>query len=133
MPVNSFLHEIDQLNRIVTIYLEFAELQAMNHKPMTMQDWIKKLDQFLQISEREILTHAGSITAEAARLKAENEYEKYQRLLDTQPSPVEQHFDEAVKKAKRLEQPKKSCEELRGEKMNIPHDLGKNSFDGMIQ
>lgn len=101
--------EIDQLNRIVTIYLEFAELQAMNRKPMTMQDWIKKLDQLLQISEREILTHAGSITAEAARLKAEQEYEKYQRLLDTQPSPVEQHFDEAVKKAKQLEQPKKKA------------------------
>lgn len=99
--------EIDQLNRIVTIYLEFAELQAMNRKPMTMQDWIKKLDQFLQISEREILTHAGSITAEAARLKAEQEYEKYQRLLDAQPSSVEQHFDEAVKKAKQLEQSKK--------------------------
>lgn len=99
--------EIDQLNRIVTIYLEFAELQAMNRKQMTMQDWIKKLDQFLQISEREILTHAGSITAEAARLNAEQEYEKYQRLLDAQASPVEQHFDEAVKKAKQLEQPKK--------------------------
>jgi hypothetical protein len=90
--------EIDQLNRIVTIYLEFAELQAMNRKPMTMQDWIKKLDQFLQISEREILTHAGTITADAARLKAEHEYEKYQHLVDTQPSRVEQHFDEAVKK-----------------------------------
>ena len=99
--------EIDQLNRIVTIYLEFAELQAMNRRPMTMQDWIKKLDQFLQISDHEILTHAGTITAEAARLKAEQEYEKYQHLLDTQPSPVEQDFDEAVKKAKQLERPKK--------------------------
>lgn len=57
--------------------------------------------------DREV-THAGTITAEAARIKAEQEYEKYQRLLDTQPSPVEQHFDEAVKKAKQLEQPKKS-------------------------
>jgi hypothetical protein len=99
--------EIDQLNRIVTIFLEFAELQALNHKPMTMGDWITKLDQFLQISERDILTHAGSITAEAARALAEKEYEKYQRLLDAQPSPVEQHFEEAVKKAKFLLQPKK--------------------------
>lgn len=103
--------EIDQLNRIVTIYLEFAELQALSRKAMTMQDWIKKLDQFLQVSEREILTHAGTITAEAARLKAEQEYEKYQRLIDTQPSPVEQHFEEAVQKAKKLAQPKKMPEE----------------------
>ena len=99
--------EIETLNRIVTIYLDFAELQARERKPMSMADWIKKLDQFLQISEREILTHAGSITAEAARLKAEQEYEKFQKLMDAQPSPVEQHFEEAIKKAKQLEQPKK--------------------------
>ena len=99
--------EIDQLNRIVTIYLEFAELQATNRRAMTMRDWIGKLDQFLKISEREILTHAGSITAEAARALAEREYEKYQHLLDAQPSPVERHFEEAVKKAKLLAQPEK--------------------------
>lgn len=99
--------EIDQLNRIVTLYLDFAELQATNRRPMAMRDWLTKLDQFLQISEREILTHAGKVSAETARLKAEQEYGKYQHLLDAQPSPVEQHFDEAVKKAKQLEQPKK--------------------------
>jgi hypothetical protein len=101
--------EIEQLNLIVSLYLDFATLQATNRKPMYMRDWITKLDQFLQLSEREILTHAGTITAEAARHKAEQEYDKYQRQLDTQPSPVEQHFDEAVKKAKQLEQPKKSA------------------------
>ena len=100
--------EIEQLNLIVSLYLDFAALQATNRRAMTMRDWIAKLDQFLQLSERDILTHAGTITAEAARLKAEQEYEKYQRLLDTQPSPVEQHFDEAVKKAKQLEQAEKS-------------------------
>lgn len=103
--------EIEQLNLIVSLYLDFATLQATNRKPMYMRDWITKLDQFLQLSEREILTHAGTITAEAARLQAEQEYDKYQRQLDTQPSPVEQHFDEAVKKAKQLEQPKKKSKD----------------------
>lgn len=103
--------EIEQLNLIVSLYLDFATLQATNRKPMYMRDWITKLDQFLQLSEREILTHAGTITAEAARLQAEQEYEKYQRQLDTLPSPVEQHFDEAIKKAKQLEQPKKKSKD----------------------
>lgn len=98
--------ELNQLNLIVAAYLDFAALQATNQRPMYMRDWITKLDQFIQLSEREILTHAGKITAEAARALAEQEYEKYRRTLDTQPSPVEVHFDEAVKKAKQLEQPK---------------------------
>jgi hypothetical protein len=98
--------EIDALNRIVTIYLDFAEFQAVDRRPMHMRDWIAKLDQFVKISDREILTHAGRITADAARLKAEHEYDKYHRLLDAQPSPVELHFDEAVKKAKQLEKTK---------------------------
>ena len=54
--------ELDTLNRIVTGYLEFAELQARNRKPMTMQNWITKLDDFVRLGEREILTHAGSIS-----------------------------------------------------------------------
>ena len=99
--------ELNQLNLIVAAYLDFAALQATNQRPMYMRDWITKLDQFIQLSEREILTHAGKITAEAARALAEQEYEKYRRTLDTQPSPVEVHFDEAVKKAKQLAQPKK--------------------------
>lgn len=99
--------ELRQLNIIVAAYLDFAELQATNQRPMYMRDWIKKLDQFIQLSEREILTHAGKITAEAARALAEEEYEKYRRTLDTQPSPVEVHFDEAVKKAKQLGQAKR--------------------------
>ncbi len=97
--------ELRQLNLIVAAYLDFAELQASNQRPMYMRDWIKKLDQFIQLSEREILTHAGKITAEAARALAEQEYEKYRRTLDAQPSPVEVHFDEAVKKAKQLKNP----------------------------
>jgi hypothetical protein len=100
--------EIDTLNRIVSLYLDFAELQARGRKPMYMADWTRKLDQFLQLSEREILTHTGSITADAARALAEQEYDKYRRTLDSQPSPVEVHFEEAVMKAKQLEEPKKT-------------------------
>ncbi|MBL8191837.1 MAG: virulence RhuM family protein [Acidobacteria bacterium] len=90
--------ELDALNRIVTLYLDFAELQAMNRKSMTMQDWITKLDDFMRISDREILTHAGSISHEAAKLKAETEFEKYRVQQDALPSPVEKHFEEAIKK-----------------------------------
>jgi len=99
--------ELKQLNLIVAAYLDFAELQASNQRPMYMRDWIQKLDQFIQLSERDILTHAGKITADAARAVAEQEYEKYRRVLDAAASPVEVHFDEAVKKAKRLGQVEK--------------------------
>ena len=63
------VEELDTLNRLVTIYLDFAELQALNRKPMYMKDWIAKLDEFLKVSERDILTHAGKISHEAATSK----------------------------------------------------------------
>lgn len=96
--------ELKQLNLIVAAYLDFAELQASNQRPMYMRDWMQKLDQFIQLSEREILTHAGKITADAARALAEREYKKYRRILDAAASPVEAHFDHAVKKAANLDQ-----------------------------
>ena len=68
--------ELEALNRIVTAYLEFAELQALNRKPMYMPDWIAKLDDFLRLSDREILTHAGTVSHEEAVRKAELEFEK---------------------------------------------------------
>jgi len=54
--------ELDTLNRIVTMYLDFAELQALSRRPMYMKDWIAKLDEFLKVSERDILTHAGKVS-----------------------------------------------------------------------
>ena len=69
--------EIDALNRIVSAYLEFAELQATNRRPMYMADWIAKLDDFLRLSDRDILTHAGKISHEQAVEKAEIEFERY--------------------------------------------------------
>ncbi len=90
--------ELDALNRIVNAYLEFAELQALNRRLMYMTDWTAKLDDFLRLGDREILTHAGLISHEEALRKAEAEYEKYRiRMLD-EPSPVEKDFEEAVKK-----------------------------------
>jgi hypothetical protein len=100
------IEELDTLNRIVTIYLDFAELQALNRKPMYMKDWIAKLDEFLKVSERDILTHAGKISHEAAIEKARIEYEKFRKRSLEEPSPVERHFIEAVKEVKKLEERK---------------------------
>ncbi len=87
--------EVDVFNRIVNLYLDFAELQAQSHVPMYMKDWIKKLDDFLALSEKELLNHAGSISAEEAILKADTEYEKFRERAQYQLSPVEIHFIEA--------------------------------------
>lgn len=94
--------ELDALNRIVTAYLEFAELQAKSRKPMHMKDWIAKLDDFLKLSERDLLTHAGSISHELAVAKAEAEFDRFQAKQLAEPTDVEKHFEEAVAKLKRL-------------------------------
>ena len=94
--------ELQTLNRIVTFYLEFAELQAMGRRPMTMRDWIEKLDEFLKLSDRELLNHAGLISAETAKVKAELEYERYRARLDVEPRPVDVEFEKAVKKLRDL-------------------------------
>jgi len=90
--------ELHTLNRIVTIYIEFAELQAMERRPMTMRGWIAKLDEFLKISGRELLDHAGKISAEMAKAKAEMEYRQYQAFLDSQPLSVDVDFEDAIKR-----------------------------------
>jgi len=97
--------ELDALNRIVTAYLEFAELQALNHKPMYMKDWIAKLDDFLKLGDRDILTHVGSIGHEIAIAKAETEYELFHRQQLAEPTDVEKDFEKAVDKLKKLKSP----------------------------
>ena len=87
--------EVDMLNRIVNLYLDFAELQAKSHVPMYMKDWIQKLDDFLKLSGKELLNHAGCISAEVAKLKANEEYDKFRERIQYQLSPVEIHFIEA--------------------------------------
>jgi len=100
------LDELDILNRIVTIYLDFAELQALSRRPMYMNDWIAKLNEFLEASEREILQNAGRVSHEAAIEKARVEYEKFRKRALEEISPVERHFMEAVKEVKKLEKKK---------------------------
>jgi len=100
--------ELNTLNRIVTIYLDFAELQALSRKPMYMREWIAKLDDFLRLSERDILTHAGTVSHVQAITKARSEYDKYRTLDAGLPSPVEKHFLKAVEEEiKQIESEKK--------------------------
>ncbi len=102
--------ELEALNLIVSLYLDFAELQARSRKAMTMKAWIAKLDDFLRLSEQQILTHAGRVSREAALVKAETEYEKYRALEAAKPNPVETDFEEAVQRAKQLEAGQKQPE-----------------------
>ena len=95
--------ELDALNRVVTAYLEFAELQALSRRPMYMADWIAKLDEFLRLSERAILQHAGAVSHEDAVAKAELEFERFATTRATLPSPVEKHFEEAIRTVKQLD------------------------------
>ena len=98
--------ELDTLNRIVTAYIEFAELRTLQRKVMTMRDWITKLDEFLKFSEHELLDHAGKISAEQATTKAEQEYQRYRMFLDTQPRPVDDDFEQAIKQLPQSPAPK---------------------------
>jgi len=95
--------EIEALILIVSAYLDFAELQARAHRPMHMQDWIVKLDDFLRLSERDILTHAGKISHELAEEHAHAEFAKYDeqrhRLEDRQATDA----DNLVGEAKRVQ------------------------------
>ena len=90
--------ELDQLNRIVTQYLEFAELQAMQRKPMHMKDWAEKLMGFLTLNDREILLDNGRISQEEAGTHAIKEYEAYQKQLE-EHSPDE--WDQQLKLLKK--------------------------------
>jgi hypothetical protein len=88
--------EIDTLNRLVTIYLEFAELQAQQQRVMYMKDWMKKLDDFLRISDREVLINAGRISAKQAEQHAAAEYEQFKKTLAK--SKVDDDFEKTLKK-----------------------------------
>lgn len=98
--------ELQTLNRIVSLYIEFAELQALDRRPMTMQNWVEKLDEFLKISGRELLNHAGQVSADAARAKAEREYDRYRALADAEPRQVDADFERATSQLRKLPRPK---------------------------
>jgi hypothetical protein len=74
--------ELGQMQRIVSAYLDMAEMQAMRKIPMTMEDWEKRLSGFLQLWDREILQDAGKVTAELAKTHAESEFERYRIIQD---------------------------------------------------
>ncbi|MEO5829744.1 MAG: RhuM family protein, partial [Rhodanobacter sp.] len=101
--------ELDTLNRMVTAYIEVAELQAQARQPMTMRDWAVELDNFLRMTRKDILTHAGKVSAEAALAKAQQAYAQYQQQTRNLPSPVESDFEAAIAQpVKRIEQNKKA-------------------------
>lgn len=89
--------ELNILNRITSAYLEFAELQALRQNPMTMKDWIVKLDDFIKMTGSELLENAGTISKLEAENKALAEYTKYKETIKNELSEVEKHFLESVK------------------------------------
>ena len=84
--------ELNVLNRMVTAYLEIAELQALNRKPMYMKDWLKRVDEFLSMTGNDILTHAGKVSHEKALDKAHQNYEVYKEKMKNELSKVEKDF-----------------------------------------
>lgn len=90
--------EIKELNHVVSMYLDYAENQASRHNIMKMEDWVKKLDAFLLFNEYNILTNAGKITHECAKIKAEQEYAIFRIQQD---KDYNSDFDEAIKKIKK--------------------------------
>ena len=95
--------EIAALNRIVSMYLDYAEDQAARQTPMHMADWVKKLDAFLTFNERNILTHAGTVSAAFAEEHATREFEKFDRArLDKTAAEATSDFDRLIDKSKEL-------------------------------
>ena len=104
--------ELKKLSLIVTEYLDFAELQALERRPMTMRDWIAKLDAFLRAGDRQILEHAGSISADEAKRKAELEFDQFdrqrRRVEDAQAdAQFAQEVEKLAQQAKQLKPPRR--------------------------
>lgn len=88
--------ELDALNKIVTAYLDIAEVHALNKEPMYMKDWLETIDNYLKMTRRDILTSSGHISHKQAIEKAHAEYDKYKNRLDDTLSPVEKDFIESI-------------------------------------
>lgn len=95
--------ELDALNKIVTAYLDIAEVQALNHEPMYMKDWLETIDDYLKMTRREILTTKGHVSHKQAIEKAHAEYDKYKKKQDALLSTVEKDFVESITKLEQLE------------------------------
>lgn len=99
--------ELDVLNRMVTAYLEIAELQALSRRPMYMKDWIQRLDDFLNMTGNDILKNAGSVSRKQMLKKAEQEYEKYKEQTKNDLSKAEKDFIKQIEQtAKKLKDKK---------------------------
>ena len=96
-------NEIAQLERMVSAYLDLAEMQAMRHIPMTRADWEERLNGFLTLWDHEVLKNNGKISAEMAKLHAETEFEKYRIIQD---KIYISDFDKLLEEAKRLKKDK---------------------------
>ena len=94
--------EIDALNKIVTAYLDIAEVHALNQEPMYMKDWLETIDDYLKMTRRDILKTKGTVTHKQALEKAHSEYEKYKKKEENRISVVEQHFIESISKLEKL-------------------------------
>ena len=95
--------ELDALNKIVSAYLDIAEVRALAHEPMYMKDWLETIDDYLKMTRRDILTTKGRVTHKQAFDKAHAEYEKYRKKQDELLSPAECHFIESIKELEALE------------------------------
>ena len=95
--------ELDALNKIVTAYLDIAEVHALNQEPMYMKDWLETIDDYLRMTRRDILTTKGKVTHQQALEKAHLEYEKYKRNQEYILSPVECHFLESIGELDKLD------------------------------
>ncbi len=93
--------ELAVLNRLVSAYLDIAEINAMQRKPMYMKEWIEVLDGFIKMSRQDVLTHAGRISAEIAQRKALAEYESYKSKSEIELSEVEKQFIASIEQAKK--------------------------------
>ena len=95
--------ELDALNKIVTAYLDIAEVHALNQEPMYMKEWLETIDDYLRMTRRDILTTKGKVTHQQALEKAHSEYERYKRNQEYILSPVECHFLESIGELDKLD------------------------------
>jgi len=92
--------ELDTLNHLVSAYLDLAELQALRHKPMYMKDWNARLDDYLRMTDSEVLQNAGKISHALAEQKAKEEYQKFKQLQSIELTPVEEAFVASIEISK---------------------------------
>ena len=92
--------ELDTLNHLVSAYLDLAELQALRRKPMYMRDWIARLDDYLRMTDSEVLQNAGKVSHALAEQKGKEEYQKFKQLQSMELTPVEEAFVASIETSK---------------------------------